>query len=342
MFASRLCRYAVTTRGQLASITNMIRMNDLPSRRAGRLPSEQMTMTGLEDLVKDRARGVMSNGRSRTSGRRGEGKFAAMPPLERQIEGLDEALVGRVIKKLPAIEPETTAVLLTGSYATGRVAVASDLDLMAITPSPRIGYRTWFEQQGRDAPLHVSAGATTADEWLADGADPARWSFGFPAINTAAYLWTDEATRERLGTDPSLRHPASGPELEDFLDFVLKAKRSARGGDELGLRRFAQGAASLAPTLLIPLNGERIVCDSRDALDAALSLAVAPDNYAADLPVCLGLTSATGAEVKTAVARLGRQLLAFLRERAPDVDDQPELARYLADGTLERHLGLIE
>lgn len=53
-FASRLWRYAVTTRGQLASITNMIRMNDLPSRRAGRLPSEQVTMTGLKALVNSR------------------------------------------------------------------------------------------------------------------------------------------------------------------------------------------------------------------------------------------------------------------------------------------------
>jgi hypothetical protein len=42
------------------------------------------------------------------------------------------------------------------------------------------------------------------------------------------------------------------------------------------------------------------------------------------------------------VARLGRDLLDFLREHAADVDDQPELVRYLNDGTLERHLRLIE
>jgi hypothetical protein len=65
-------------------------------------------------------------------------------------------------------------------------------------------------------------------------------------------------------------------------------------------------------------------------------------NYATDLPVCLGLTSASGGEVSAAVARLGGELLAFIRERTPNVDDQPELTRYLADGTLERHLGLIE
>jgi len=75
--------------------------------------------------------------------------------------------------------------------------VATDLDLMAITPSPLAGYRTWFEEQTGDAPLHVSAGATTVDAWLAKVRTPARWSFGFPAINGAVYLRTDEETRER-------------------------------------------------------------------------------------------------------------------------------------------------
>lgn len=265
-----------------------------------------------------------------------------MPRLERQIEGLEHALVERVLDRLDALEPEASAVLLTGSYAKGTVAVASDLDLMVITSSPRVGYRTWFEEQIGAAALHVSAGATTADAWLTRATTPARWSLGFPAINTAAYLWTDEETRARLSDDPSLRHPAAGPELEDFLDFVLKAKRAAHTEDELGLRWFAQGAASLVPTLLIPINDERIVRDRRDALDGALNLAVAPANYAPDLALCLGLTLASGAEVKTAVGRLGGELLAFLRERAPDVDDHPEIGRYLADGTLERHLGLIE
>jgi hypothetical protein len=262
--------------------------------------------------------------------------------LERGIERLDSALVRRVVEQLDTLEPMATAVLLTGSYAKGTAAEASDLDLTAITPSPRVEYRTWFEEQIGEAPLRISAGATTADAWLAKARTPARWSFGFPAINAASYLCADDDTRAHLGNDPSLRHPRAAPELEDFLDFVLKAKRAAHSGDELGLRWFAQGAAALAPTLLIPLNDERIVHDRRDALDAALKLAVAPADYATDLAVCLGVTSASGSEVRAAVARLGSELLAFLRERAPDVDDQPELSRYLADGTLERHLGLIE
>ena len=264
-----------------------------------------------------------------------------MPRLGREIEGLDAALADHVVHQLCVLEPDATAVLLTGSYAKGAAAVASDLDLMAITPSPRVSYRMWFERIG-DVLLHVSAGATTAEGWLAKATSPARWSLGFGAINAADYLWTDEGTRERLGADPSLRHPPADPELEDFLDFVLKAKRAASSGDELGLRWFAQGAGALAPALLIPINKSRIVCDRRDALDTALTLTAAPAHYATDLAVCLGLTSASGDDAKAAVARLGDELLAFLRERAPDVDDQPEIARYLTDGTLQRHLALIE
>jgi hypothetical protein len=262
--------------------------------------------------------------------------------LERQLPGLEQALVERVVERLRALEPNATAVLVTGSYAKGTADPASDLDLTAITPSPRVEYRTWFEERGPGTPLHVSAGATTAETWDAKARTPARWSLGFPAINTAAYLWTETETRARLGEDPSLRHPVARPELEDFLEFVLKAKRAGRSGDELGLRWFAQGAGSLAPSLLIPLNELRLVHDRRDALDAALGLSAAPVSYAADLAVCLGLTSASGAEVRAAVDRLAGELLAFLRERAPDVDDQPEVARYLADGTLERHLASIE
>jgi hypothetical protein len=40
--------------------------------------------------------------------------------------------------------------------------------------------------------------------------------------------------------------------------------------------------------------------------------------------------------------RLTGELLAFLRERDPHVDPQPDLAQYLADGTLEQRLGFRE
>ena len=52
-----------------------------------------------------------------------------MPRLGRQIEGLDAALAEHVVHQLCVLEPDATEVLLTGSYAKGTAAVASDLDL---------------------------------------------------------------------------------------------------------------------------------------------------------------------------------------------------------------------
>jgi hypothetical protein len=84
-----------------------------------------------------------------------------------------------------------------------------------------------------------------------------------------------------------------------------------------------------------------VVHDRREALTAALALRVTPEHYGADLPVVLGLVEAGDPAVIDAALRLGRELLAFLREHHPDVDAQPDIARYLADGTLERHLGFL-
>ena len=205
-------------------------------------------------------------------------------------------------------------MLLTGSHAKGTAGPDSDLDLVSITPAPRAAYRAWF-----DDGLHVSAAVKTAAEWKAKENEPARWSLGFPARVVARYVLGD-------GDDPSLLHPAAEPELEDFVDFVLKSRRCAGAGDEAGARWFAHAAAELVPTLL---RVTRVVEDRRDALDAAVSLPV----YGDRLAVCLGVKAG---EIE--IVSLARELLAFLREHDPGVDPQPEIGRYLADGTLERLL----
>lgn len=198
-----------------------------------------------------------------------------MVKLERGISGLDEELALSILERLLDHEPQTIAVLLMGSYAKGTADAASDLDLTAITSSePQVGYRTWFAD--REPPLHVSAGALTPEAWLSAGDRPARWALGFPAISEAVYLWATDEARALLRESPSLRHPPAEPELEDFVESALKARKRAQAGDELGLRWFAQQTASLAPLLLRPLNAERCVRDSRDALDAALALDVSP------------------------------------------------------------------
>jgi hypothetical protein len=102
---------------------------------------------------------------------------------------------------------------------------------------------------------------------------------------------------------------------------------------------YAHQAALLAPSLLRLLNDDLVVRDRADALEAALALGVAPEHYRDDMVVCFGLVGADDEGVQRAALRLARELLAFLRERKPDVDPQPDISQYLADGTLERHLG---
>ena len=123
------------------------------------------------------------------------------------------------------------------------------------------------------------------------------------------------------------------------MEFLVKVRRASERGDGDGVRVFAHATALLAPGLLRPLNDEIRVRDRREALEAAVTLAIAPEHYRQDFSACLGLVAAGDEAVRDSALRLGRELLAFLRERKPDVDPQPDIARYLADGTLERHLG---
>ena len=62
------------------------------------------------------------------------------------------------------------------------------------------------------------------------------------------------------------------------------------------------------------------------------------EHWQEDLRVCLGLAAAGDDQLAASAARLGRELLVFLREHKPDVDPQPDVIRYLSDGTLERQL----
>jgi phosphoribosyl-AMP cyclohydrolase len=230
-------------------------------------------------------------------------------------------------------EPDAFGVLVFGSYARGEADPRSDLDVYAVTRTPpRVPYRTRFVDG-----LHVSAGAATAAALVAERDEPAPWALGFPERTPARWLWSEPAAVESLGDPPDLLHAAAPPELEDFVEAAGKALRA---DDSLALRLGARTAAEWAVGLLRPLNPERFVASRRDAVRAALALPVAPPEWPRIFLVCLGLEPADDGGVRAAAEELARGLLALLRERAPELDPQPELPRYLADGTLERHLGL--
>ncbi len=264
---------------------------------------------------------------------------AVQPALT--LDDLPVGLLERVVDRLRAVEPAAIGVLVTGSYAARRATHQSDLDVTVLTAMPSLAhYRTWFEPRP-GAPLHVSAGGRALDAWVDEGKTAADWALGFPTEEVATWVWATDAARAVLGDPPVMRRPSADPDLEDFLECATKAKRAAGAGDALGARWHAHHLGAYAIRLLRPLNPERRVIDVRDALRVAVDLPVAPVGYRDNLLPCLGLRQASDGEVADAAVRLATTILAFLRERMPDVDRQPDLPQYLADGTLERHLAAM-
>jgi len=256
------------------------------------------------------------------------------------VPGLEPALLELVVARLRELEPSAVAVLVEGSYARGTADEFSDLDVRVVVPNETSGpYRMWFEERPGGKLLHVSPGVRSFESWLAERDETWDWALGFPVLNEVRYAWATEEARTLLGDPPSYIQPRRPPQLEVFVESLAKAGRASKRGDGKSIRLFARNAALLAPRLLGSINETVVIRNRREALDAALSFRIAPEHYREDASVCLGLVPADDDAVRGAAFRLGRELLAFLRERRPDVDPQPDIAEYLADGTLERHLG---
>lgn len=180
--------------------------------------------------------------------------------------------------------------------------------------------------------------AFASSEYLKEvRARPAAWSLGFAVESTGVWAWQTAAAVAALGDPPSLDRPPGDAELEDFVEWSMKALRAT---DMIALRVAARGAGEEAPALLRDLNAPERVRDRASAVRAALGYATAPQGWRDDLAVLLGLEPAADDAVRAAVRRLATGTLALLREGGSRVGaDQPDLNRYLHDGTLERHLG---
>jgi Nucleotidyltransferase domain len=229
-------------------------------------------------------------------------------------------------------EPDAVGIFAFGSYAQGTAERTSDLDLQVVTlAAPRVRYRTWFVGE-----IHVSVGAKSTDELRRLRSVPAGWSLGFAVEGPAVWVWSTGAAVAVLGDPPGFSHPPGEAELEDFVEWCAKALRAS---DPVALRVAAYGVGETAPVLLRDLSAPRTVRNRVEAVHAALELDPAPDGWRDDLAVLLALVPADDARVREAVERLAPGVLALLRERAPGVDPQPDIGGYLADGTLERHLG---
>ncbi len=258
------------------------------------------------------------------------------------VSDLGERLVERIIDSCRVREPAVEAILVHGSYATGRARPDSDLDLdLFIAGEPSEHYRTWFEARDEQDPLHVSARCDlSVDVWEEASEEPEEWAFGLPVELAHVWLWRgDGRLVDFLGESPVLVKPGSTPEIEDMIDAVLNMRRHVREGDERGARLEAQAAARYAAPTVAALNALRPVTDPRSALEAVLALPVAPPGWASDLVVAMGLASSAIEDTVDATNRLGLGVLRLAREVNPRVDRQPEIEHYLRDGTLERMLG---
>lgn len=253
---------------------------------------------------------------------------------------VDELFLEGWVRRMRVAEPGALAVLVTGSYARGDAGPHSDLDLLVLTRGePRAPYRAHLAERDDGRLLHVSVGAKEWRDWLGRRARAADWARFLPAREAARVLWAADEVRWRLA-DPTLERPPGSVELEDFVSAVCKAKNAQLRSDELALRLAAQELATLCPSVLRPLNPPAAPRSPYEALHAVLALPVAPPGYREDMLLCLGLSGrATDAEaVYAAALRLALGTLALLRPRAEELagEVEPELPRFLADGTLER------
>jgi phosphoribosyl-AMP cyclohydrolase len=265
----------------------------------------------------------------------------AAGPMGLSLGDLAAGLTDRVVASSRERQPGTTGILVHGSYATGRARPESDLDLaIFVSGPPTVHYRTWFEMREGQLPLHVSARADlTVEIWKREAMTPAGWALGIPVELAHVWLWPgDGHLLNTLGDNPVVRKPGAAPEVEDMVDALLKARSAAVTGDPIGLRLAAQDAVRFAAPCVAALNTPERARDPRSALTTILGLPVAPVGWSDDVVTCLGLSSRSDQDVAAAGERLVRGVLRLLRETDPYVDPQPDIARYLIDGTFEKIL----
>jgi predicted nucleotidyltransferase len=243
------------------------------------------------------------------------------------------------VERLRREEPTLQAVLLGGSFARGEGDEYSDIDLLGRTAGePRVEYRTWFypTSAGRVVQLSIEMEPLA----LPTPEEPAPWALGFPVLEPQRYVWSTPAAVAVLGPDPSLHFPGGPPELGDFVELHMKARRAVERQDHRQLRWAARLLAEYAPPLLRPFNDDVVVSTPLEAYTAALSLANAPEHYREDFETCAGLAPATDAEIAAAAARLAREMVAYLRECAPETGHEPDsLDGALRNGALQRYMG---
>ena len=256
------------------------------------------------------------------------GNATGMTEEERELLGAWIAQSGceKAANRLRELEPDQVAILVYGSFAREEAEEGSDLDLRGLTETeePRDRYRMSFEERQGELPLHVSTSSERFEAWLERRSAPDWWTFGFPARQILRYVWATDAARSRLGEDPSYDVPAGEPELEDFVEYVgkVRALRQPRRPS----RSAALRAGSGSPRTTAPSRPERRRRRARSPRGARRRPLA---------PHCPG-------RIRSRLEDRPPPRAGPAREHSSQVDGQPDIAGYLADGTLERHLGFVD
>ena len=239
--------------------------------------------------------------------------------------------------------PQSVAVVLRGSRVWSGAGPHSDIDLDVLLAGDP--YEDWPMFLDRDASgriVHVSVAVQDLASWLAEEDEPVDWAFGFGVRSPMKLLWAKDAATTALLDRPWRESPAADPEIEDFIEGYGKVLNALGRNDALGMRQAAQNMARLAPTLLRLVNADVWPGTRREALDAALDFAVAPEGYRDAMLRCLGLSEeACSPEELAAAARLlAEEVIRTVREHGRYDSDYPEgdPTGLLANGMVEAYL----
>lgn len=245
--------------------------------------------------------------------------------------------IERFAARLRADYPDAVAVVLKGSHARGEARPWSDIDFDVLVSTPDVEeYRTWIERVGERL-VHISAAVESLDTWLADAEEPSSWSLGFPTIETTKLMWAIDDEHRKLLDHPYKTHPAHEIEIEDTMEALGKMRNALDRGDSIAVYRNANKLATLIPTMLVPINPAVSVANSRQAIDAVLSLPNAPEGFTEDWLKCMGYVDTRTPESTLAAAtRMFNGVLAMLPADADVIGE--DFARMLTDGTLTAYL----
>lgn len=256
---------------------------------------------------------------------------------------IDEQYISRWARFLAEDIPGALAVILKGSHVRGDAGPWSDVDFDVLVDDTNIEapYLTWFDRIGERI-IHISVAVEHLDNWLEEVAEPEDWAFGFAARPVTRLVWVARPSLTAELDRPWRTHPPMEPELEDFVESLGKARNAMARGDELSARLALRDVGHLAPTVLVPLNGERFAATKPQALRLALELETVPSGYRNDLLALLGFDGLahSAGELLAIAERLVAGILTLLSEHVDLLDPllAPHLGDALRDGTLAAYL----